>query len=153
MNVYYLDTSALVKRYAHERGTAQITTLVKDSSCDLYTVRLTGPEMIAALYRKARVGDLPQAVVTRLAQEFREDWNWRYQILEINAARSDYAMDLAEKHSLRGYDAIHLAAALALHATRCANHLPDLVFLAADEALLHAATTEGLVVENPNDYA
>jgi hypothetical protein len=50
MTAYYLDTSALVKRYASECGTAWITALADpERGHDLYTVRLTGPEMIAAL--------------------------------------------------------------------------------------------------------
>jgi hypothetical protein len=50
MAVYYLDTSALVKRYAQERGTAWMLSLTDvTAEHDLYTVRMTGPEMIAAL--------------------------------------------------------------------------------------------------------
>lgn len=154
MDAYYLDTSALVKRYACERGTVWITALAApDQADDLYTVRLTGPEMIAALFRKMRTGELPRATTIRLAQDFKNDWKWQYQILEINAALSERAMELAEKHSLRGYDAVHLAAALLLHESRRAAHLPDMIFLAADDDLLQAANTEGLRTDNPNHYA
>jgi uncharacterized protein len=57
MAVYYLDTSALVKRYAQKRGTAWMLSLTDvTAEHDLYTVRVTGPEMIAALFRKVRTG-------------------------------------------------------------------------------------------------
>ncbi|MGC9397247.1 MAG: type II toxin-antitoxin system VapC family toxin [Anaerolineae bacterium] len=154
MAAYYLDTSALVKRYARERGTAWVTTLTTPSLAhDLYTVRLAGPETIAALFRKVRTGELPRATALRLAQDFKEDWKWQYQVLEINAKLSDRAMTLAEKHGLRGYDAVHLAAALLLHETRRAAHLLDMIFLAADDDLLQAAKTEGLSTDNPDHYA
>ncbi len=154
MAAYYLDTSALVKRYARERGTAWITALTTpDQAHDLYTVRLTGPEMISALFRKIRTGELSRATALRLAQDFKDDWKWQYQVLEINARLSDRAMELAEKYSLRGYDAVHLAAALLLHETRRADPLTDMIFLAADDDLLQAAKAEGLSTDNPNRHA
>jgi len=154
MDAYYLDTSALVKRYARERGTIWITALTAPNQAhDLYTVRLTGPEMIAALFRKMRTGELPRTTTIRLAQDFKNDWKWQYQVLEVNAVLSERAMTLAEKHSLRGYDAVHLAAALLLHESRRANNRPDMIFLAADDDLLQAADTEGLSTDNPNHYA
>lgn len=59
MAVYYLDTSALVKRYALESGTTWIASLTDPAvGHDIYTVRLTGPEMVAALFRKARTGEI-----------------------------------------------------------------------------------------------
>jgi uncharacterized protein len=153
MQAYYLDTSALVKRYAREDGTAWITALTDPAQAhDLYTVRLTGPEMIAALFRKVRTGQLPHTVALQLARDFRSDWKWQYQVLEINAALSDRAMELVEQHGLRGFDAVHLASALLLHESRRANHLSDMIFLAADDALLQAAVAEGLSADNPNQY-
>jgi len=42
---YYLDTSALVKHYAQERGTVWVRTLTDlTPGHALYTVRLTGAE-------------------------------------------------------------------------------------------------------------
>jgi len=50
---YYLDTSARVKRYTRERGSTWVTRLLAHrAGHDLYTVRLTGPEAIAALTRR-----------------------------------------------------------------------------------------------------
>ena len=115
-------------------------------------VRLAGPELVAALFRKVRTGELFRAVVHHLVQDFKADWQRLYDILEINAAITDRAMALAEKHGLRGYDAVHLAAATLLHESRRASHLPDMIFLAADNDLLQAAAAEGLRTDNPNSY-
>jgi hypothetical protein len=61
-------------------------------------------------------------------------------------------MLLAERHPLRGYDAVQLAAALAVHRPRAAALLPALTFVCADARLNAAATAEGLTVEDPNDH-
>jgi len=59
---YYLDTSALVKRYAREQGSAWVRMLLDPSARHaLYTIRLTGPELVAALARKARTGEMTTA--------------------------------------------------------------------------------------------
>lgn len=53
MASYYLDTSALVKAYAHETGMAWVRLLIEPARGHIvYTVRLTGPKTVAALSRK-----------------------------------------------------------------------------------------------------
>ncbi len=61
-------------------------------------------------------------------------------------------MRLAEKHFLRGYDAVQLAAALELRAELQAAGATNLTFVSADDALNLAASVEGLTVENPNNH-
>jgi uncharacterized protein len=153
MPVYYLDTSALVKRYALEAGTTWMVELTdRSTQHDLFTVRITGPEMIAAIFRKVRTGELGLSAAVRAAADFRVDWQQQYQLVEISVTITDTAMHLAEKHGLRGYDAVHLAAAIELHAVRSAMRLPPLVFVSADDDQLKAAVREGLSSENPNDH-
>jgi predicted nucleic acid-binding protein len=153
MAVYYLDTSALVKRYALEKGTNWVFSLTDlAAGHDIYTVRITAPEMIAALFRKARTGEISQDDALQAAGDFKTDWQTAYQIVEINSIITERAMDLAEKYGLRGYDAVHLASALELHRLRCAMELPGLTFISADDEQLHVAAVEGLLVDNPNQY-
>lgn len=61
-------------------------------------------------------------------------------------------MDLAQQHGLRGYDATHLAAALAIHDIRRALGLSALLFVSADAAQLQAAAAEGLATDDPNQH-
>ena len=56
-----------------------------------------------------------------------------------------YAADLAKRHALRGFDAVHLSAALRL-ATR--DQL-TLAFSSFDDRLNQAARAEGLAVMKP----
>lgn len=153
MTVYYLDTSAVVKRYAQEVGTAWITALTDPASGhDLYTVRLTGPEPISALFRKARSGEVLADEAARSARSFRADWQHQYQIVEVDASVAEQAMELAEMRGLRGYDAVHLAAAVALQDIRQAIRLPPLTFVSSDAQQLHAALERGFPVEDPNQH-
>jgi hypothetical protein len=153
MAVYYLDTSALAKRYVQEAGTAWVLDLTRAiTGHDLYTVRVTGPEMIAALFRKSRTGDISLDEAIRLAANFRTDWQQRYLIVEVTAGVADQAMELAEKHGLRGYDAVHLAAAFTLQQIRESMGLSALTFVSADAQQREAAAAEGLPVEDPSEH-
>ncbi|MDQ2830949.1 MAG: type II toxin-antitoxin system VapC family toxin [Chloroflexota bacterium] len=153
MATYYLDTSALVKRYAREQGTRWITALTDPIlGHNLYTVQLTGPEMIAALFRKVRTGAITLADATRAGTDFRQDWQTQYLVLNVTETLIEHAMSLAQAHGLRGFDAVHLATALAVHDLHRSLQLPAITFVSADIDQHQAAATEGLLVEDPNAY-
>ncbi len=61
-------------------------------------------------------------------------------------------MTLAEKHGLRGYDAVQLASAVDANDERVRVGLAPLVFVAADADLLAAAVAEGFITDNPNNH-
>jgi predicted nucleic acid-binding protein len=149
--VYYLDTSALVKRYAAETGTAWVVSLTNPTvGHEIATVRVSGPELIAALARKVRSGQLAPGEAERAGDAFRADWQAQYLIVELTAVVAERATDLAWRHGLRGYDALHLAAALELQNVRRSLGLPALTFISADRGQLQAASVEGLPVDDPN---
>ena len=153
MAAYYLDTSALVKRYARELGSAWVTSLTDPTvGNDSFTVRLTGPELIAALFRKVRSGEISLSEAARAAANFRADWQLQYQILEVSEVVADRAMALVERHGLRGYDAVHLAAAVESQQLRRGMPLPPLTFVSADQRQLQAAGIEGLAVDDPTTH-
>jgi hypothetical protein len=88
----------------------------------------------------------------RSAGIFRADWQEQYQIIEVSPELAERAMNLAEQHGLRGYDSVHLAAALALQEIRQDLGLTPRTFLSADDSQLQAASAEGMLVENPNTF-
>jgi uncharacterized protein len=55
-------------------------------------------------------------------------------------------------HALRAYDAIQLAAAVELHATRAALGLPALTLVSADRDLNAAAAAESIPVDDPDAH-
>lgn len=153
MATFYWDTSALVKRYAQETGTVWVRTKTNPIiNNEIYTVRITGVEMIAALFRKVKTRQISQYDADLFAYNFRLDWQQQYQIIEVTVRVSELAMNLAEKHGLRGYDSVHLAAALVIQEMRKTMNLPALTFVSADEEQNQAAKNEGLFIENPNHY-
>ncbi len=82
----------------------------------------------------------------------RSDLQTEYQIIEITDSIIEAGMKLAQTHGLRGYDAIQLAAGCAVNMLYIAHNLPYIIFVSADKELNVAASIEGLVVENPNNY-
>ena len=149
MGVYYLDTSALVKRYVAETGTGWVQTITDPvNGHDIFVVKIAGPEAVSAFVRQTP----PLPKLATILANFTYDFHHEYQQLALTDAVIAAAMRLAEAHRLRGYDAVQLAAAVELHTARVAAGLPPLVFVSADLALHAAAAREGLLVDDPNAH-
>ncbi len=80
------------------------------------------------------------------------DFVTRYRLLTITPSLIDLASALAQRQTLRGYDAVQLAAGLTLNNLLTQAQLPSPTFLSADDDLLQAAQNEGLNTDNPNRY-
>ena len=150
MGHYYFDSSALVKRYVIETGTDWVNGLYADFDHTIYLARITGAEIVAALFRRVRTGDLSPADAGKVATRFKQDFRSRYQIVEVTEKIVDTAMDVAEKYSLRGYDSVQLAASLELNLVRNSLSLSQIIFVCADTVLNEVAESAGLKIENPN---
>jgi predicted nucleic acid-binding protein len=109
MNLY-LDTSALVKRYVAEQGSEDVLDWM-DMADVIGTGLVTRVEVAAAISRATRMHHLTEQISDKALDKFRQEWAGfnRIPIHEELIARAD---SLACQHGLRGYDAIHLAAAL-----------------------------------------
>jgi uncharacterized protein len=83
---------------------------------------------------------------------FQHDLTNDYLTIEITPALLSSAINLAVKHALRGYDAVQLAATLEANNERIATGLSSLTLVSADSELNISAQSEGLSVENPNNY-
>jgi len=109
MNLY-LDTSALVKRYVEEHGSEDVLDWM-DLANTIGTGLITRAEIAAAISRAMKMGHLTEQASNRALDRFRKDWTGfhRIPLNEELITRADF---LACQHGLRGYDAVHLAAAL-----------------------------------------
>lgn len=153
MEVYFLDSSALVKRYVQETGTAWVISVCDPmATVHLYAARITGAEVVAAIARRGRSGDLSASETRRAINQFRLEFANAYRIVDLTPAVALRAMDLAQTRVLRGYDAVQLAAALEMSSLRRAQGMSDLTLVSADGELNDAATSEGIPVENPNSH-
>jgi predicted nucleic acid-binding protein len=150
---YFFDSSALVKRYARETGTAWIIGLFRRAAGHrLYVARITGVEVTAALTRKSRGTHLTTREADRAIARLRRELGSRLRIVEITPPLLNDAMSLAEKHGLRGYDAVQLAAVLEASRERRRRGLAPLTVIASDGELLTASKAEGSATDDPNNY-
>jgi predicted nucleic acid-binding protein len=147
---YFVDSSALVKRYVRETGTAWIRGVTRRRpSTYIYVALITAVEVTSAIARRRGV-TLSAAQASSLLSRFRQHLAGRYLPSQITPALVSEAMKLANTHRLRAYDAVQLAAAFDVYRDWSANRVGAFVFVSADRALNAAATAEGLTVEDPN---
>lgn len=136
--IIYVDTSTLIKLIVDEEGSDRAE-LIWQSADSLASVSLVVVEARAALASAARSDRLSsdQLHVAKMeVAAFVDDLH----IVEVTEELIDKAAQLAETESLRGYDAVHLAAALFVGAA---------VLTSADRALCEAAERQGLHVADP----
>lgn len=146
-----MDASALVKRYLVESGSAWVESLCADEVSNAIAIAHFGlVETAAAFAAKQRGRFITPAEHDSALADLLRDAGGRYRLVTVGPSLIDEAIQLTRRQKLRGYDAIHLACALALNRPLVDNDLPSLTFVAADDDLLAAAADEGLSVDNPN---
>lgn len=153
MAVYFVDSSALVKRYINETGSNWVLNLCNPASNnDIVIAAIAGVEIIAAITRRAKGGGISPEDSAALCDRFKCDLETEYQVIEISDRIINDAMNLAQTQGLRGYDAVQLAAGCAVNNLCLTNNLSSITFVSADNELNAAAIRERLSIENPNDY-
>ncbi len=136
--ITYVDTSTLIKLIIEEEGSARAE-LIWQSADSVASVSLVVVEARAALAAAARRSRLSNAQL-RVAQVELAAFVDDFHLVEVTTELIESAAELAESESLRGYDAVHLAAALFVDAA---------VFASADRALCEAAARRGMHVADP----
>lgn len=109
---FYFETSAIVKLLIHEEGSEEADALW-DASEAANTSRLTYAEARAAVAAARRGGRLSSDGLNQ-AKGALEQRFAGLDVIEVTDEIARSAGDLAEEHALRGFDALHLASALAL---------------------------------------
>jgi predicted nucleic acid-binding protein len=119
---------------------------------ELFFVRITAVEIAAALYRRVRGSTLAAAQAASAVAALRRDLGGIFRVVEVSSVLAHLALSIAERHRLRGYDCVQLAAALLTQQARLAAVLSPLTLVSADAELNTAARPEGLAVDDPNDH-
>ena len=146
MIFHYLDSSAWVKRYYQEAGTAWVQGLFEQqqrTAC----ASLGLVEVTATLARKHKARDLTSAQLEQKLGQLNEDWT-QFVRIQLTAEAITIACDVATRFALRGADAIHLASALLLQ-RRFAEADDRLILVTSDRELKEAAQSSGLPVIDP----
>ena len=152
MAIYFFDSSGIVKRYVDETGTTQVVELTRpEAGHRIYLGRIAGVEVVSALTRLKQANRLSEEDGKKAVEQFRHDFSQQYQIIEITSELIERAMILAEKHALRGYDAVQLATAIEVQVVCKTLNIPAPLMVSSDGALNEAARKENVIVEDPND--
>jgi hypothetical protein len=146
---YYADSSVLVKRHIQEVGSVRLRALVAaETGSAMITVQLSEVEVVSAVQRRAREGMLSTTDAQQLRADVQALFATDYQLITVNPALVQLACELLQRHLLRAYDALQLAAAVVANQALLVSDLPPLTFLSADQRLLQAAQAEGLTIED-----
>lgn len=149
---YFFDTSAIVKRYTQEAGSAWVLEIIdQQPAVRIILSRITWVEVISALSRLRRERKIGASPFSREMRAFNQHFRAEYHIQEFNQAVSKTAGELVQRHPLRAYDAVQLASAFRVQDAYRAAEGVHLTFVSADERLVKIALSEGLVVVNPVD--
>jgi predicted nucleic acid-binding protein len=152
--VYFFDTSAIVKRYASESGSAWVLDISDPATGNpIYLARITEVETVSAITRQARENKILASDAASAIVMFRYDFFNHYRKVEITPGLIDKAVLLVQSYALRGYDAVQLAAAIQVNTDRLSSEMSAIILISADVELNAAAITEGLAVDDPNRHS
>jgi predicted nucleic acid-binding protein len=150
-NSFYLDASALAKRYVPETGSPLIDAILDAvPRPGLYILNIGAGEVVSIFVRKRNAGIISDAEFGQALLDFEADIVRAAAVNKVpvsnRLATSAFALIVA--HSINSTDAVTLRSALAI-AHKLRQSGDDLVLVASDQRLLRAAQAEGLVTFNP----
>lgn len=133
----YLDSSAIVKLFIKEEFSDNVQKAVEGHA--VRTVSIAFVETLSALARKKELSDTERLSANR---EFLSTWH-RFRAISTDSILESAGI-LTRAHGLRGFDAVHLAAALNIGAPS------TIIFAVYDKDLAQAAKKEGFqLITNP----
>ena len=148
---YFWDTSALVKHYHGEPGTAKVDALLRSSGFEQVLSRLAVTETFSVFAGKIRAGLISPAEFDKLCRRFLADTRGKlFSVARLLVAHHKEAERLLRVYGpkpgqgIRTLDALHLAVALDLRN----KGVIDTV-ISADARLCTAAQAEGFSVVDP----
>lgn len=151
MAAFFCDSSAIVKRYVSETGTAWVQALADPAGGNLlYLARITVVEVTSAIARRQRGGTIAAPDASAILARFRQDLVAEYRLIDVTPPLLAAAALLVESQALRAYDAVQLAVALTLNTQLTSAGHFAVTLVSADTELNNAAASLGLLVEDPN---
>jgi len=148
MMLFYLDSSAWVKRYIREPGSGWINRefehgiLLGGSTLGLI-------EVTATCARKRAAGAIDAVRFQRIEDDLLDDWSGFFQ-MDVTPDVVERSLRLASVGALRGADSVHLASAIILQA-KLAIEANEFAFVTSDLELKAAALKTGLAVLDPQE--
>ena len=149
--IFFFDTSALVKRYLHEKGSARVRHLLQTADAIFYQTFVVPLEMTSAFYRQHRGGQMSVEELSFVLRSYGVHSHKEYLLVPYSESLINLAEALISRHPLRALDAVQLASALELRGALPVD-APPLIFVSADDRLVKTAGQEHLQVENPESF-
>jgi predicted nucleic acid-binding protein len=148
---YFFDSSALVKAYIAEAGTNWVRTILDDPQHRITISALAEVEVTSALTRRFNEGDLTRLELDQAYDELSQDCA-TYLLVDVTGQILDAAVGNARQYSLRAYDAVQLASAVAVRTALVSTqgNAVEFILVSADNDLNDAARLEALEVDDPN---
>jgi predicted nucleic acid-binding protein len=140
--IEFFDSSALVKRYLPEDGSASVRRTTGRAA--IAVARITFAEIAAAVARAERRGIVDASERDRVLDRLATDAG-HWTIAELRPRIVERVRALVCRHPLRPYDAVQLASALDLRASGSAVRV-----WCTDETLCAAILAEGLKLVRPS---
>ena len=135
--IAYFDTSAIIPLIIEEPASGTCSRLWNEAT-RVASVRLLYPEARAALARARRLRRITDRQLLRAIAELSSIIT-QVDHVELTAQLAHAAGELAHAHGLRGYDAVHLAAAASVADD-------ELVLVTGDADLAAAAASLGIAL-------
>ncbi|MEQ1931792.1 MAG: type II toxin-antitoxin system VapC family toxin [Parvularculaceae bacterium] len=144
--LYFLDTSALVKLYVQEPGTARLRDLVRSEEEHRFAVlSISAVEARSGIRRRQREGDIDPNSADQILAALQRDMEEKFVRQSVNDAVIETASELVDRYPLRAYDAMQLGGCVMLGS----SDVGAVTFLCSDQRLIDAARSEGISVLDP----
>lgn len=144
MNLFYFDTSALIKRYHEEKGTDNINFLmnaIAEGIIKAVISTLAISESISTINRKKNQGFIDTKIFAGIISAFCEDMNY-FEMLQVNDQKIISSVAYIIKYNLNSADALQLVCAVESKTNfKLKNRY---FFVCCDKRLLAAAKKEKL---------
>ena len=150
MPIYYLDTSAIIKRYRTEYGSDVVDEVFDGltDSDELVTSYLTLLEVNSAATRLLNGQVITQNVYGRILSRFTLNIsNDAFTLVPIQNELVDNAIVIDREYALRSLNALHFASALI--ASSLSSDDQDIYMVSADRELTAACEAQGILTLNP----
>lgn len=145
--IYYIDTSALVKLYAYEKGTEAMKALFESNATFCSSIVIY-PEVLLSLQKKLRNGEISNNDLLTQSNSFENHYFAKLNIIELKENIFDIFKRKVLGYATKALDAIHLASALWVKD----SFDSPCTFVCSDKKLLNQAIQEGFEYINPEKY-
>ena len=150
MPIYYLDTSAIMKRYRTEIGSDVVAELFEGltDSDELATSYLTLLEVNSTATRLLNGRVLTQQAYENILDQFIQDIpDYGFTLIPVQNELIDRTIGIAREYSLRSLDAIHFTSTLIASGMSSARQ--DIYVVSSDREIIAACGSYGIPTLNP----